>query len=234
MGKVDLNTLLIKDAMEYPVRFIAPDVYIDTETDWGDIDYVLVGAPDEPLGLLCVSDVLGRLNDFAEAFVLIYEIEQELRLLIADLYTDEELSDVLTGMATTDARPVTKVIGKLKEVVDEHGEGGAIKSAINLLRSHVPKPLSSVEEFNFVQYHKLICDRKNWPRFEPVFQTQREVVQADFRAVNDLRNSVFHFRGSITMRDTDRLRRFRDRRRYDRELYTMGLSTPVESAARIH
>lgn len=37
---------------------------------------------------------------------------------------------------------------------------------------------------------------------------------------NDLRNIVFHFRRGITPpRDTDRLRRFRDKLRYNRDLY---------------
>jgi hypothetical protein len=230
VGNLKLRTLSIKDAMEHPVRFIAPDVYIDTETDWDDIDYVLVGAPDEPLGLLCVSDVLGRLNDFAEAFVLIYEIEQELRSLIADVYTDEDLRDVLKGMATTGGRPVTQVIRRLTEVVDEYGKSGAIKSAITLLTSHVPKPLNSVDEFTFGQYRQLICNRENWLKFEPIFQAPREMVQADFSAINDLRNSIFHFREAITLKDTDRLRRFRDQRRYDRELFMAGLSKTVGSA----
>ena len=56
--------------------------------------------------------------------------------------------------------------------------------------------------------------------FEPMFATMRELVDADFSHINELRNVVFHFRRGITPKDTDRLRRFRDRLRYDRELYT--------------
>ena len=41
----------------------------------------------------------------------------------------------------------------------------------------------------------------------------------DFEKTNDLRNIVFHFRRGITPRDTDRLRRFRDKLRYNRDLY---------------
>jgi len=78
-----------------PARFIDREVYIDTETDWGDIDHVLVGTDAELVGVLCISDVFGRLNDFAEAFVLLYEIEHEIRDLIHDVYDDKELSEVL-------------------------------------------------------------------------------------------------------------------------------------------
>lgn len=38
-------------------RIISPDVDIDTETDWGDIDHVLIGTPEDLMGVLCVSDV---------------------------------------------------------------------------------------------------------------------------------------------------------------------------------
>ena len=38
-------------------------------------------------------------------------------------------------------------------------------------------------------------------------------------APSKLRNIVFHFRRGITPRDADRLRRFRDKFRYNRDLY---------------
>ena len=81
------------------------------------------------------------------------------------------------------------------------------------------KPLERLDEFTFNQYKSLICTKSNWANFEPVFDTMRELVDADFGEVNALRNIVFHFRRGITPKDTDRLRRFRDRLRYDRELY---------------
>jgi hypothetical protein len=60
-----------------PAEYIHADDYIDTirATDWGAIDHILVGGPTD----LTTSDVFGRLNDFAEAFVLLYEIELDLR-----------------------------------------------------------------------------------------------------------------------------------------------------------
>ena len=96
--------LSICDAME-PARFISPNVYIDTETDWGDIDYVLVGNADNPKGILCISDVFGRLNDFAEAFVLIYEIEQELRGLISDVCDDSSIARMISELELSPHSP---------------------------------------------------------------------------------------------------------------------------------
>lgn len=182
--KIKPTELPIREAME-PARFIGPEVYIDTETDWGDIDHVLVGTADELHGILCIADVFGRLNDFAEAFVLLYEIEHEVRDLIRDV-----CDDATAG----------KMIGEMN------------------LPPNSRRP-ECLEEFTFNQYSTLICNKNNWDVFEPVFDTVRELVNADFGEVNELRNIVFHFRRGITPKDTDRLRRFRDRLRYDRELH---------------
>ena len=182
--KIKPTDLPIRDAME-PARFIGREVYIDTETDWGDIDHVLVGSDDEMLGILCIADVFGRLNDFAEAFVLLYEIEHEIRDLICDV---------------CDGKTIDRLIEELK------------------LPPKARRP-ENLEEFTFNQYGLMICSKNNWSIFEPVFDSMRELVNADFGDVNELRNIVFHFRRAITPKDTDRLRRFRDRLRYDRELY---------------
>jgi hypothetical protein len=182
--KINVADLPAKELME-PARFISPDTYIDTETDWGQVDYVLVGDADNVQGILCISDVLGRLNDFAEAFVLLYEIEHEIRDLIGDV-ADKT---------------------KLGELIDN------IKQAAN------SRPLQSLEDFAFGQYRSLICTKDNWPHFEPVFDRMRDLVNVDFGEINELRNMVFHFRGTITPQHTDRLRRFRDRLRYDREVF---------------
>ena len=209
----------VREALE-PAKFIDPEVYIDTETDWSDLDYILVGTDTDLMGILCIADVFGRLNDFAEAFVLLYEIEHEIRDLIHDVYSDEELSEVLSAMMVSATREAKQVVEELKQVLDEKGKIPAVGKAIRLLRTGLgSRPLERLEDFTFAQYRTLICCEANWPRFEPVFDTMRELVDADFADINDLRNIVFHFRRGITPKDTDRLRRFRDRLRYDRELY---------------
>ncbi|MCA9249519.1 MAG: CBS domain-containing protein [Phycisphaerales bacterium] len=183
-SKIKATELPIREAME-PARFIGREVYIDTETDWNNVDYVLVGEDENLLGILCIADVFGRLNDFAEAFVLLYEIEHEIRDLIID-------------------------------VVGQAGLPGLIGNMHTPPNAKTPQLL---EEFTFSQYKSLICTKTNWPTFEPVFDSVRELVDADFGDVNELRNIVFHFRRGITPKDTDRLRRFRDRLRYNRELF---------------
>jgi len=222
---LDLHSTAIKptdlpigDAMEQ-ARFISPDVYIDTETDWSDLDYVLVGSPSDLLGILCVSDVFGRLNDFAEAFVLIYEVEHALRDTIEVVFTGDELQSVLDSITESANRPAMEAVANLKDFIDENGPSAAVGKAMKLLKAPRSRPLESLRDLTFSQYKAIICSEKNWPRFEPVFDSLRELVDIDLSDVNDLRNVVFHFRRAITPRDTDRLRRFREKLRYNLELY---------------
>lgn len=218
-SKIKPIELPVRELIE-PARFIDPQTYIDTETDWGDIDYVLVGDKRDLLGILCVSDVFGRLNDFAEAFVLLYEIEHEIRDLIHHVFSDEELNEVLNEMSVSANKESLQVVEELKQLLDGNKNLQPVGKAIRLLRSgQNPRSLERLEDFTFAQYRMLICSQQNWPRFGPVFATIRELVDADFEVINDLRNIVFHFRRGITPKDTDRLRRFRDKLKYDRELY---------------
>lgn len=194
--KIKPTELPVRDVMG-PAHFIGPEVYIDTETDWGNLDHVLVGSDNDLIGILCIADVFGRLNDFAEAFVLLYEIEHEIRDLIRDVCDCELLGTMISEMN---------------------------------LPPNARRP-SDLEEFTFNQYALLICSKKNWEYFQPVFDTLRELVNVDFADVNELRNIVFHFRRGITPKDTDRLRRFRDRLRYDRELYATQRASDASKAS---
>ena len=101
--------LPVRDCMEAP-RFIDPEMFIDTTTDWSDVDYVLVGSDSKLIGVLCVADVFGRLNDFAEAFVLIYEIEHEVRDLISEITGDFGLPPLIMNMKVPEnTRPLRAV-----------------------------------------------------------------------------------------------------------------------------
>jgi len=217
--KIKPLDLPIREAME-PAKFVDPEVFIDTETDWSDIDYVLVGSADNLIGILCIADVFGRLNDFAEAFVLIYEIEHELRDVIRDVYPQDELNELLESLSASQNRKTNETVDGLKRVMNEQGPISEVGKAIKLLQASTSRHLDSLEDFTFAQYRALICAEKNWSRFEQVFATMRELLDADLGEVNQIRNVVFHFRRAITPKDTDRLRRFREKVRYDRKLYT--------------
>ena len=100
-GKIKVVELPVSEAME-PAVFVDKNVFIDTATDWSDIDYVIVGSEHDPIGVLTVSDVFGRLNDFAEAFVVLYEIEHDIRDLIEMVATGEKLQQLVEKMSLPD------------------------------------------------------------------------------------------------------------------------------------
>jgi hypothetical protein len=218
-GSVRPLELPVREALE-PTHFMDPEAYLNGNADWSEIDYILVGDDSDLLGVLSIADVQGRLNDFAEAFVLLYEIEHEIRDLIHDTYRDEELSDVLDAMVASANRQASEAIEELKRFIEEKGTVPAVGKAIRVLRSGMGSGrLERLEDLTFAQYRSLICCETNWPRFEALFGAMREVVNADLGEINDLRNTIFHFRRGISPRDTDRLRRFRDKLRYNRELF---------------
>jgi len=227
VANVNVATLAVKDTELEKVRFIDPDTYIDTETDWSEIDYVIVGNKDNLLGVLSISDVFGRLNDFAEAFVLLFEIEHEIRDVIQDVYTSEELTKVFEKIAMGDSWPARQAAETLGRILDKDppmvtGKKNieAANFAMHYIQEGVQsRPIAELKDFTFAQYRVVIFNKDNWPRFEEVFDTPREILNTDFEKINELRNIVFHFRRGITPKDTDRLRRFRDKLRYNRELY---------------
>ncbi len=117
--KPDLSKLTVKETGLAQPKFIDPDLYIDTETDWSKIDHVLVGNKNKLLGVLTISDVLGRLNDFAEAFVLLYEIEHEIRDLIVDVLAKEELQAAFETISQRDSRPAEEAKKTLQKTKNE-------------------------------------------------------------------------------------------------------------------
>lgn len=176
--KIAPSAVQVRDCLE-SVEFIDPDEHIDVEVNWEHRDHVLVGRPDEVLGVLTRWDVMGRLRGFAEAFVLVYEIEQDLREVITIAVEEEVLQ---------------AAIGAL--YVDQERRG---------------RPVTGLEDFTFRQYRDLVCSRSNWSHFQAAFDTRRDLLDADFVQINDLRNVIFHFRQTVGHADLERLRRFRDR-----------------------
>jgi CBS domain-containing protein len=227
---VDFNTLgVVHTELDQP-QYLDPDTYVDTETDWKEIDYALVGSPDKLLGVLTLTDIYGRLNDFAEAFVLIFEIEHEIRDLFRDLYSPEELLLLMKELSDSSDEPESRAAEALQRLTEgdlaaelppdaaktiSFAIGQMTKAARLKARSRTVKEL---EDFSFAQYGHFIFDADHWPRFAPVFNQPRQILQLDFNAINELRDAVFHIRRGIGPRDTDRLHRFRDRLRYDRDL----------------
>ena len=101
--KLDPLTIPVEQFHDEAV-FLDCETFIDTATEWLVRDHVLVGTPQHVEGLLTLGDAFGRLNDFAEAFVLIYEVETELRDTIAQV-AGERLGDWLGSLTRPGEEP---------------------------------------------------------------------------------------------------------------------------------
>ncbi len=167
-----------------PAKFIAPDEYIDTSkaADFRDDDYVLVGSPDQILGILTVSDVFQRLNEFAESFVLLHEIEIGIRELVSRVLDQEQLNLAFEQI-------------NIKRCAGQNG-----------------RQVSSIEDCQFSDYRRLITGRGSWPNFQNAFRLfTRELIDAEMDHINSIRNDVFHFRRKVLHSDVIYLRDFRNR-----------------------
>lgn len=182
--KIPLASLPVGECLE-PAKFLAPDDYIDTSNavDFYKDDYVIVGTPAEVLGILSVADVFIRLNDFAEAFVLLHETELRLRVLI------------LQNLRTDGVAAALQTINTRNQQQGRHG-----------------RPLMTIEDCDVNHYIDLVTSKANWTAFAKSFPTAtRDLINRELLLVNDIRNDVVHFRRQITRTDTVILKRFRDR-----------------------
>lgn len=149
--------LPVRECME-PARFIDPEVYIDTETDWSDIDYVLVGTDVKLMGLLAVADVFARLNDFAEAFVLIYEIEHEVRDMIVEIVGESGLSPLVANMKLHEnTRPLRSVtdftFDQYRGLICCKANWPSFEKAFTSIRDVVDEDFKQVTELRNIVFH---------------------------------------------------------------------------------
>jgi hypothetical protein len=79
--------------------FLPPEAFIDTGIDWTSQECVLIGTPTEMLGLLAIYDVVGRLQDFGEAFFLIHETEHLLRDMLTEAVGIDRLTEFISNMS---------------------------------------------------------------------------------------------------------------------------------------
>ena len=95
-----------------------------------------------------------------------------------------------------------------------------IRFAANLLyETSQARPIHGRKDFTVAQYREVIFSSDHWVRFEPGFDSPYALLNVDFEKFNDLRKVVCHFRRGVAPRDTERLRRFRDRLLYNRRMY---------------
>ena len=103
--------LPVRECLSNRYRLIPPDTFIDTEGEnWSERDFVLVGTREKLIGILTLTDVWAVLNDFAECFVLLFEIETELREFISEVIPDEQLPETFSYLRKNqNSRPVSSL-----------------------------------------------------------------------------------------------------------------------------
>jgi CBS domain len=149
--------LPVRDCMEAP-RFIDPETFIDTATDWSDVDYVLVGIEAKLIGVLCVADVFGRLSDFAEAFVLIYEIEHEVRDLITATTGEAGLPPLIANMKLREnTRPLRAVtdftFDQYRGLICAKANWPTFETAFNCIREVIDKDFKQITDLRNTVFH---------------------------------------------------------------------------------
>jgi len=163
---IDFRTLLVGACLE-PAKYISPEEYIDTSSaaDFRQDDYVLVGSPEKVIGILAIADVFERLNEFAEAFVLLHEIEIAIRELIEKALGEDGLTSALAR-------------------INERNRNSG----------HTKRQLESIKDCNFSDYLSLIAG-KDWESFESYFEfSKKDLINEELKNINTIRNDVFHFR----------------------------------------
>lgn len=108
-ANIQLSQYKVDAVMDPNPILVHPDQFIDTSVDWMVTHAVIVGTREEPIGVLTIWDVWAHLNDFAEAFVLIYELESCLRNLITEIM-GVDLATELAQWKYRDDRPTPQAL----------------------------------------------------------------------------------------------------------------------------
>jgi len=95
-----LQKMPVRNHVDLSPRYIGLDEWVDVGFDWQSDDLALVGTPRRLHGMLTATDVLGRLTDYAQAFVYLESIELDTRALF-DLLLPLPASEALIREALT-------------------------------------------------------------------------------------------------------------------------------------
>jgi CBS domain-containing protein len=141
---------------------------------------VLVGRPDNLVGLVTGVDALLYVYGVAELFVQLQEIEQAVRAIIRRSVSNQELLESIE------------------------------RSLRTLYAGREEKMPNDLLGMSFSEYASLMGDGRNWHHFEVLLGTDRSRAKARLDRVADLRNDVFHFKRELTDEDRRHLRTTRE------------------------
>jgi CBS domain-containing protein len=138
-------------------------------------DAVLVGAPNDLQAIVTPMDVLHYLYRLAEPYVQLGEIERSLRMVVIDSVGDQELAECARR---------------------------ALAQAYKGREADLP---TQVEAMTLRELVSIVRDTRNWPHFEPLLGSRRELVAARLSPPSELRNDVFHFRRELSDEDREKI-----------------------------
>ncbi len=165
---IDAAHAMPVSAARRDVVFVAPHAYIDEGIDWLRVEHVIVGTPEQPIGLLTISDVWRYLDAFAHAFALIHEIEIGLRRFITLVLTeaDIEVGSVLAQLEVAEHRPTPTSLDHLS--FREHYEVMTLTIVETHFKDHLatlPQAESRFREVNQIRNEIAHFRRDTRPTF---------------------------------------------------------------------
>ena len=95
----------------------------------------------------------------------------------------------------------------LRELIDQSLSAPQLERCVErALREHYKErykkePPSKLADMTFEDYRLIITTRDNWERFKGVLGQNRDLVSIKLERIRRIRNDVFHFRDSVSIRD---------------------------------
>jgi len=161
--------------------FVGVDEWVDTQLDWCEDQAALVGTPRDLRGIITYSDLLRRLHDFSEAFLVISEIESQFRALYGALFPFECWREPIH--ATLRQRSSSPEGGRLPE---------------------------KLEDLTFWHYATLVDADEFAARLRPHAMKSTAWLSQQTHTARLIRNDVMHFRRRIDRSAIEKLQQLRN------------------------
>lgn len=139
--------------------------------------YLIIGH-HWPLGIITCGMVMRHFHKHSSAYIFIREIELAVRYLISVSISQEELVAVASRCLRE----------KYLSPGDPPDEG-------KVRRRPLP---TSLDQFDFSDYVTLIGSKDDWSRFQAAFGGIRTFVSTRLDSLRDIRNTVFHFKDTLS------------------------------------
>lgn len=139
--------------------------------------YLIIGH-GWPLGIITCGMVMRHFHKYSSAYIFIREIELAVRYLISVSINHDDLLAV-----------ASRCLREKYLSPDDPPDEGKVRRR--------PLP-TSLDQFDFSDYVTLIGSKDEWPRFQGAFGGSRTFVSTRLETLRDIRNTVFHFKDTLS------------------------------------